>query len=95
MAIKYKTTKKRTQLRRKKDKFDWKKELRKHIKKMESDGKFTALSLIEINKIKSDDLRIKFRNFLVDELLLQAEKIKLAKEVLEDDKNNQKGVELK
>jgi len=90
MAIKYKTTKKKTQLRRQKDKFDWKKELRKHIKKMESDFKFTALSLTEINKIKSDDLRIKFRNFLVDEILLQAEKIKQAKEVLKETKQDKK-----
>ena len=88
MAIKYKTTKKRTQLRRRKDKFDWKKVLRKHIKKMKYDLKFTTLILTEIKKIKSDDLRIKFRNLLVDLILLQAEKIKQTEEVLEN-----KGVE--
>jgi len=83
--VKYKTTKKRIQLRRKKESgFDWGKELKKHIKKMESDLKFIALNLTEIKKIKSDDLRIKFRNFLVDEVLLRAGKVKQAKEIIDN-----------
>ncbi len=78
-----------------KERFYWKKELGKHIQKMEKDWKFTALNLYEIKKIKSDDLRIRFRKFLVDEILLQAEKIKQAKEVLKDEETNQNGVGLK
>ena len=66
------------------------KTMKKQQKIMQKDGELIAKSLSEISKIKSDDLRIRFRNFLTDEFLLQAEKLRAIREWIKEEEPSQR-----
>lgn len=60
--------------------------LKKKIKEIEKDAEEIAKHLIEINRINSDDLRIKVRDFLADEFMRCHEQVTAIKQFIERDK---------